>query len=90
MLLDEQTTDDDRARNKLQSFSYKNSDYLHLSSSISSFRAEPVSSFISELLDGNTQNTISMYSSLSDRNPNTITSDLDATKVGCVLKLGDL
>ena len=80
ILLDEHYTIDDRARNKLQSSSYKNSDYLHLSTSMRSFRAETVSSFVAELLDGSTQNARSMYLSLSDRYPITVTRDLGAAK----------
>ena len=71
---------DDRARNKLQSSSYKNSDFLHLSTSMRSFRAETVSSFISELLDGKTQNARSIYLSLSPRYPITVTRELDEAK----------
>ena len=45
-----------------------------------SFRAETVSSFISELLDGKTQNARSIYLSLSPRYPITVTRELDEAK----------
>lgn len=80
ILLDEHYTIDDLARKKLQSGSYRNSEYLHLSTSMRSFRAETVSSFVSELLNGNARSAAAIYSALNSRYPIVITRDLEKAK----------
>ena len=80
VLSDEHYTIDDVARLKLQSSSYQTSKHLHLATSMRSFRAEQLSAFVSEIINGNDKAALKIYSTLADNYPIFLTRKLEATR----------
>ena len=80
VLSDEHYTIDDVARLKLQSSSYQTSKHLHLATSMRSFRAEKLSAFVSEIINGNDKAALKIYSTLADNYPIFLTRKLEATR----------
>ena len=80
VLSDEHYTIDDVARLKLQSSSYQTSKHLHLATSMRSFRAEKLSAFVSEIINGNDMEALKIYSTLADNYPIFLTRKLEATR----------
>ena len=80
VLSDEHYTIDDVARLKLQSSSYQTSKHLHLATSMRSFRAEQLSAFVSEIINGNDKAALKIYSTLADNYPIFLTRKLEAAR----------
>jgi len=80
VLADEHYTIDDQARRKLGSPRYQKSDHLHLSTSMRSFRAETLSSFVSELIIANGSRAYDLYQTLKSNYPICLTRDLNTAK----------
>ena len=80
VLADIHYTIDEVARRKLTSSIYKRSEYLHLSTSMRSFRAERLSAFVSEVISGDQLAAFEIYSSFSGRYPIHVTRDLEVAR----------
>jgi len=80
VLSDEHYTIDDVARLKLQSSSYQTSKHLHLATSMRSFRAEKLSAFVSEIINGNDMEALKIYSTLADNYPIFLTRKLESAR----------